>query len=392
MAVLLAPFSAAFVAAAGSPDQYWFSWRVWFFSEAVAFLMLAPAILTWMGGARQAFAKATLARCFEVGLIFGALLAICVRVFVSPTEVYGRLPALVYLPLPLLLTAAVRFGPAGVNTSLLIVAFLSISGAVNGRGPFAGGGASDSVLSLQLFLVTMSIPLMFLATVIEERSARDRAMRVLSGRLVRAQEEERRHIARELHDEIGQILTVVKMNLESLRNPERRASSRASVEACVENVDRAIEQARTLAHDLRPSLLDDLGLPAALRWFVNQIPQGTPKTHLAFDGCEGKAISQEVSTAAFRVAQEAVTNVLRHASARNVWVTLEASASTLELCVRDDGQGFDLPARRRSPIASFGLSSMEERVRLVGGHMEIRTAPGKGTELWARFPVKGARL
>src|SRR6185436_20972086 len=119
-----------------------------------------------------------------------------------------------------------------------------------------------SVLSLQLFLITMAIPLMFLATLIEERREKDEAMRMLSGRLVTAQEEERRHIARELHDEIGQMLTVLKMNLESLREPARRANTTGTVEVCVENVDRAIQQARALALDLHPAILDHLGLPA----------------------------------------------------------------------------------------------------------------------------------
>ena len=389
-AVLLAPLTSAFVAVASTAEDYWFYWRVWFLSEALAFVMLAPAILTWIAVARTGLKGVAPARCLEAGLIGGGLLAISVRVFSSPTPAEGSLPALVYLPLPLLLWAAVRFGPAGVNTSLLMVAFVSISGAVRGHGPFAGSSRADSVLSLQLFLITMSIPLMFLATLIEERRAKDQAMRMLSGRLVTAHEEERRHIARELHDEIGQILTVVKINLESLREPARLTSATAGVEACVQNVDRAIQQARALALDLRPAILDHLGLPSALRWFVDQIPEGTPKTHLALDGCEGKTLSPEVKTAAFRIAQEAVTNVLRHASARNVWVRLASGPSNLELSVRDDGRGFDLTTLRRSPDASFGLSSMEERVRLVGGQIAIRTSPGAGTEVWARFPTASA--
>jgi signal transduction histidine kinase len=388
-AVVLAPFTAAFVAAASAPENFWFSWRVWFLSEAVAFVMLAPAILTWMDSARAALAGVSVARCAEASLIAGALVTVCALVFSSPTQGGGSTPALVYLPLPLLLWLAVRFGPVGVNTALLTVASLSISGAVHGYGPFTGPTANDSVLSLQLFLVTMAIPLMFLATLIEERSARDRAMRILSGRLVTAQEEERKHIARELHDEIGQILTVVKINLEFLSEPARQHGAAAGIEACVQNVDRAIEQARALAHDLRPSILDDLGLPAALRWFVDQIPERRLKTHLAVDACNG-TLSPEVNTAAFRVAQEAVTNVLRHARAGNVWVSLASGPSNVELSVRDDGRGFDVMRLRRAPAASFGLSSMEERVRLVGGLIEIRTSPGAGTEVWARFPTASA--
>jgi len=389
-AAVLAPSISAFVAVAGTAENYWFYWRVWFLSEALAFVMLAPAVLTWIAVARTGFRGVALGRCLEAGLIGCGLLAISVRVFGGPTAAEGSIPALVYLPLPLLLLAAVRFGPAGVNTSLLIVAFLSISGTVRGQGPFAGASADDRVLSLQLFLITMSIPLMFLATLMEERREKDRAMRMLSGRLVTAQEEERRRIARELHDEIGQILTVVKINLESLREPARLASATARVDTCVQNVDHAIEQARALALDLRPATLDHLGLPAALRWFVDQIPEGKLRTHLAVEECEGKPLTSEVKTAAFRIAQEAVTNVLRHANAGDVWVSLTCGRSTLELTVRDDGRGFDVGTRRRSPSASFGLTSMEERVRLVGGQLEIRTSPGAGTEVRARFPVVAA--
>ena len=389
-AVLVAPAISASVAVASTAENYWFYWRVWFLSEALAFVMLAPAILTWIAVARTGLKGVTLVRCLEAGLIGCGLLAISVRVFSWPTAAEGSIPALVYLPLPLLLWAAVRFGPVGVNTSLLMVAFVSISGAVRGQGPFAGISTADSVLSLQLFLITMSIPLMFLATLIEERRERDQAMRMLSGRLVTAQEEERRHIARELHDEIGQMLTVLKMNLESLREPARLASTTGTVEVCVENVDRAIQQARALALDLHPAILDHLGLPAALRWFVAQIPVGRQETHLAIEECDGRTLSPEVKTAAFRIAQEAVTNVLRHARARNVWVSLASGRSNVELTVRDDGLGFDLGTLRRSPAASFGLSSMEERVRLVGGQFEIRTSPGAGTEVWARFPTAPA--
>jgi len=170
VAVVLAPFISAFVAAfAGTLENYWFYWRVWFLSEVLAYLMLAPAILTWIASARTTLKNVSLARCIEACLIGGGLVAISLRVFSWPAAGEGSVPALVYLPLPFLLWAAVRFGPTGVNTSLLIVAFLSISGAVQGRGPFTATNAADNVLSLQLFLITISIPLIFLATLIEER-------------------------------------------------------------------------------------------------------------------------------------------------------------------------------------------------------------------------------
>ncbi|HXV80591.1 MAG TPA: MASE1 domain-containing protein [Candidatus Binatia bacterium] len=178
IAVILAPLISAFVAAfAGTTNNYWFYWRVWFLSEALAYLMLAPAILTWIASARTIFKNISLARSIEAILIGCALLAISVRVFNWPAANESSVPALVYLPLPLLLLTAVRFGPIGLNTSLLTVAFLSISGAVRGRGPFAASTADDSVLPLQLFLVMMSVPLMLLAALIRERRDKEEALR-----------------------------------------------------------------------------------------------------------------------------------------------------------------------------------------------------------------------
>ena len=178
VAVVFAPFISAFVAAfAGAIENYWFYWRVWFLSEALAYLMLAPAILTGIASARTAFKNISLPRCIEACLIGFGLLAISVRVFTWPPATESSIPALVYLPLPFLIWAAVRFGPAGVNTSLLAVAFLSISGAVQGRGPFAASTPDDSVLPLQLFLVTMSVPLMLLAALIKERRDKEEALR-----------------------------------------------------------------------------------------------------------------------------------------------------------------------------------------------------------------------
>src|SRR5262249_47962083 len=167
VAVILAPSAAAFVAAfAGGTESYWFYWRVWFLSEGLAYLVLAPPILTLIGTARITFKHVSWARCLEACLIGGGLVAISVRVFIWPAADEVSPMALEYLPVPLLLWAAVRFGPPGVTTSLVIVASLSIAGAVYGRGPFVTGSPAESVLSLQLFLAVSSLPLMFLATVI----------------------------------------------------------------------------------------------------------------------------------------------------------------------------------------------------------------------------------
>jgi PAS domain S-box-containing protein len=169
IAVLLAPCLSAFVAAfAGTSENYRFYRRMWFLSEALAFLMLAPAILTWIGGSKVFLNRTKIRRFVEAGLMGCGLLAITIRVFNWPTVSDIRFPALVYLPMPFMLWAAIRFGPRGASSSLLLLAVLSISGAVHGQGPFISGAPSENVLALQLFLITASTPLLILAALISE--------------------------------------------------------------------------------------------------------------------------------------------------------------------------------------------------------------------------------
>lgn len=203
----------------------------------------------------------------------------------------------------------------------------------------------------------------------------------LSRRLLAAQEEERRRVAIELHDELGQLLTAININL---------GSSPPNVKDAVESVERAMQSVRDLALDLRPAMLDDLGLAAALRWYADRFARQTGvQTHLAVD--ETPRLDAGVATAAFRVAQEALTNVARHASAKNVWLALRRANGMLELTVRDDGSGFDVAAAsaRAARGESLGLVGMEERVSLAGGTLSIVSEPAGGAEIRARFRVGG---
>jgi signal transduction histidine kinase len=213
------------------------------------------------------------------------------------------------------------------------------------------------------------------------RAARER-LESLSRRLLTVQEEERRRVAIELHDELGQVLTAVKIGLES--NPVQLSES-------IESVDRAMQTVRDLALELRPAMLDDLGLPSALRWYADRFARQTHlKIHIAIQ--ELRELDAGVATAAFRVAQEALTNVARHAAAKNVWLQLCRESSQLELVVRDDGSGFDVDAAHERAVrgGSLGLLGMEERVSLAGGSLAIISTAETGTEVRARFPSGGA--
>ncbi|MET0941309.1 MAG: MASE1 domain-containing protein [Mesorhizobium sp.] len=169
MAVVLAPVVGAFIAARAGPDNYWYYWRVWFLSESLAYLVLAPVILSWMELTSRPMGRASARRVFEAGIIACGLALACLGVFLRPSSLTGHVPALVYLPLPFVLWAAVRFGPPGVNTALFVIAVTSISGAVDGLGPFFTSGTNENVLSLQMYLFVSSLPLIVLATLIVER-------------------------------------------------------------------------------------------------------------------------------------------------------------------------------------------------------------------------------
>jgi len=220
----------------------------------------------------------------------------------------------------------------------------------------------------------------------EVRRSRER-LEALSQRLLKVQENERRLIARELHDQIGQALTAVKLNLESLRSG--RQAKAFPLDESVAIVEQLMEAVRSMSLELRPSALDDLGLAAALRWYADRQGRRAGFSVRVRTQLPAERLASDLETACFRVAQEAITNVARHAGAKRVEVDARAEDGTLDLTVRDNGSGFDVAAVRGGTTAegSIGLDGMEERVHLLGGDFRIDSQPGTGTTVWARFPL-----
>lgn len=224
----------------------------------------------------------------------------------------------------------------------------------------------------------------------QELATANAALHELSRQLLEAQENERRRIARELHDELGQGLTSVKFGLQMLEEMDDVKTGTTPLRECVDTVDSMLQQVRQLSLNLRPSLLDDLGLIAAVDWYVKrQGEQLGLAVHFTPIFLEPRPDSM-VETACFRVVQEAFTNIARHAHARQVWVDVHGDGEKLYVSVRDDGSGFSVEeARRRATEGgSLGVLGMEERMTLVGGQLEIRSSPGKGTEVIATVPSR----
>jgi PAS domain S-box-containing protein len=214
-------------------------------------------------------------------------------------------------------------------------------------------------------------------------------LRALSTKLVEAQETERRTIARELHDEIGQVLTAVSANLQAIQLSPDASTLAARLDDSLALVDDALSRVRDLSLDLRPSLLDDFGLVSALDWYLErQAERSEFKAEFVAEPPELR-LPPSLETTVFRVAQIALVNVVRHAQAKHVWVALRQHEEEIELVIRDDGVGFDVPSalERAAHGATLGLLSMQERARLESGELEIQSRPGQGTEIRARFPI-----
>jgi signal transduction histidine kinase len=224
------------------------------------------------------------------------------------------------------------------------------------------------------------------------RRRADREIENLAGRLITAQEAERSRIARDLHDDINQQLASLSIALSNVKRRLQHGEN-AGVEDEVARLQQRIIEVtnvtRQLSHDLHPGVLQHAGLVAALRGHCAEFgsQHGIDVTLSVSDGLDG--VPQEIALCFYRVVQEALRNIAAHSGAREARVTLSATTEGLELIIIDDGQGFDLAEARR--LGGVGLISLDERVRLIGGSLEIETAPRRGTELRVRAPIRGAK-
>jgi len=235
-----------------------------------------------------------------------------------------------------------------------------------------GNGLLYGVFADILFIVAAAIGTLFLVLgegrrVLEERTVH---LEQLTRQLLRAQEAERRRIARELHDQAGQVLTAVKIEL------DLDGRTRAG-----EMVGRALAQVRDLSNLLRPTVLDDLGLLPALRGLVEDFTRSTRVDARLRTADTLPAFPPEVQVVLYRVVQEGLTNVARHAAASHVEVTLEADAHAVRLVIQDDGRGV-----KGQPTARLGLDGIRERITELGGMLSLAGAPGLGFRLEAQIP------
>jgi len=384
--VLLAALASSFVDAAvvvttGFGNGYWKLWTARLFSNMLADLTLAPAIIVLALNSRQWFQHLT-----RVGIIEAILLAIGI-VLVS-SFVFGiaipTIPALMFSPLPLLLWIVVRFGATGLYPSLLTIALISIWNATRGRDPFIFAPIEESILGVQIFLSTIALQFMLLAAVLAERKSSAESLRQSRERLIDAQEQERRRIARELHDDIGQQLTILELELDQLRRQPGQPL-KPQLDKLYFQASAVAGGTRTLSHGLHSSHLDILGLVPAVRNLCQTVSQETNiEVAFAQEGVPAH-LDPQISLCVYRVVQEALHNIARHSRAHKASVTLRDEGEQILLNITDDGIGI---TGEREHAEALGLASMQERISLVGGTFKLTSQPMQGTRIEAAIPLK----
>jgi two-component system sensor histidine kinase UhpB len=216
-------------------------------------------------------------------------------------------------------------------------------------------------------------------------------LRLLSERTITAQEEERKRIARSLHDDTGQSLSTLIINIERLEQhlPADQADIQQRLQAIRQMAQEGLECLRSMIYDLRPAILDDLGLLPAIRWYARtNLEQAGIQVELNFPE-EPPDLPQPLTTTLFRITQEAVSNIIRHSQAKKASITLSFQDGTLTLQVRDDGLGFDPAQMSHEALHQqhWGLVGIQERIELVGGKLAISSDPSQGTALTVTAPL-----
>jgi len=426
---MLGPFLSSFLDAAfvmlnqfGS-SPYWAVFRMRVFSNVLASLTLVPLIVSWRHTELSFLRSASWKRYLEVGLLAIGLLAVGLLSFSVKMAGHDARSTLLYLPLPLLLWAAIRFGPRGASVALLVVSLFEIWGTIHGFGPFAAQAPEVNALSVQLFLILASLPLMFLAALIKERERAQEAaaqkeerlelaletakqasqalsesqerlnlshthIRRLLGRLIDIQESERRRISRELHDDLNQKIATLCLNISRVKRklPIAEGELIQELDGLRESANDLTNEVRKLSHQLHPAVLEHLGLVTALESYIESFRDEEQIGVQLTAEIGEERVPFQTSICLYRVAVEALRNVSRHSEAESAKISLKRFDDALELRVSDSGKGFDVETFRHGG-GGLGLISIEERLRLLDGSCEIRSTPQLGTTLIARVPL-----
>jgi signal transduction histidine kinase len=382
--VFLAPLLSSFldagaVLSTGLGKSYWIVWGPRLFSNMLAELTIVPTVVLLFTRGRMWLRESNMARQFEAAILVTALVSTGVLAFTAETGWRADTQALAFAPVPLFIWASLRFGAWGLSASLLGTSMFSIWNAIHGRDPFIGASPAQNVMTLQILFCCVGSPLLLLSAYIAE-------LRQINYKLIGAQEQERRRIARELHDDVCQQLTLLQIDLDEVRHAAEPVLA-CRLSKLYKQLSEAVETTHEISHGLHPAFLERKGLAPSLEALCRQF--GTEKTpQIRFiHGSSPLNCPAEVLLCLYRVAQESVQNAARHSHARNAQIELRTEGKRLYLRISDDGVGFDLQEGMRSGL---GLVSMRERIKAVGGTIRFSSTRETGTCIEASVSLIGS--
>ena len=385
--VLVAPLATSFLDAAavvitGWGKGYWHLGMERFLTNAMAVLTIVPPIvlLSTRNAVRNGRIKA--ARFLESALLMVATVLIGFWVFGPFPPSPATAPTMMYLPLPLLVWAAVRFGLVGLSSSLFLVNLISTWYATHGLEPFPYASLPQNILSLQILFCVVAVALMFMSAVMDEARRTQESLRSMSGNLVKAQEQERHRIARELHDNLGQELALVEITLDRLIE-KSDPSLKPDLTDLSSRVSAISGTTREISHGLYPTALEYLGLQKALAKLCDDVKRGKELSVELTIGKLPDRLQPSISVCLYRVAQETLHNIITHSHATNVQVELTCRHGRILLTIIDDGVGFDVDHEG----SGLGLISMRERIRAIGGSIHISSFRKAGTLIEVQVPM-----
>ena len=389
--------SRAALLAHNSPDGFLAVWTSCWANNSASLIVFVPVILVCVTRGRDCIRSLSWRGVGEGALLTVLLTTFTFLVYGNVHTVGDALPTVYLIPIPFLIWAAVRFGPAGACLSITLFVCVSSWCAYLGQGPFLRSVSIDRVTVLQMAWIIISAPLLCLAAVVRERRVAVEELKKahselqeFTPRLIAAQEQEKQRISRELHDDVGQRLALLRVGLDLVEQkiPVERSAEHAEICSLLTQLDELAIDVHNMSHQLHSSKLQYLGLRAALKEVCQQlVDQHRVAIHLTADQLP-ESLSEQVSLCFYRVAQEALMNAVKHSGTSQVDVSLDCKGQLLRMCIRDYGIGFNPSVRGKG----LGLVTMHERLRMVGGTLRFNSVAGMGTEVEAEVNIGDASL
>jgi two-component system sensor histidine kinase UhpB len=385
--VIVAPLTTTFLDAAvvvitGNGSNYWPVWAARLFSNMLAEVTLVPIIVLSGLHGMAWVRRASLARYAEGAVL--ALMIVLVSIFVFGMEPspHGSLLPLLYLPLPFLLWASVRYGLGGMCAALLALSVISIWNVMHGRGPFTTAAMDQNVLSLQVLLLVISLPLMLLTAFIREHRRLEQTLCEATGKLIDAGERNRREFAEELRTVIGERLAPLARELDGIK---AEPAVRPRLEQLSARVCQVSAATQKLTEKIYLSQLERLGIAETVRDLCEMTKREVADLEVDFIQEElPDDLPPKVSLCVYRVAEEALRNLAKHSRAHKAVVELKVRRQHILLRIVDDGVGWS----PKDQAAGLGLTNMRERARAMGGVIEIISRPLRGTLIELSLPLK----